>query len=64
MANSNQLGPEAIKSYIDTRETNYYKTTPTAKAVIKGLRLGEKSGAGGHVESGFRPPKGSGRRSD
>jgi hypothetical protein len=55
------MTPEEVKRYIDTREHNNYNTTPTAKAVIKGVRLGEKSGAGGHVESGFRGPK-TGRR--
>jgi hypothetical protein len=59
------MTPEAVKSYIDSREINKYNTTPTAKAVIKGVRLTERSSAGSHVESGFRGPKtGGNRRSD
>ena len=61
MSGNGGMTPEEVKSYIERCETDKYKTTPTAKAIMKGTRLGEKSGAGGHVESSFRPPK-SGRR--
>jgi hypothetical protein len=49
------MSPEEVRSTVSKLDES--KPTSPAKAVMKGERLGEKSGAGGHVESEFRAPK-------
>jgi hypothetical protein len=48
------MSPEEVKSTVTKIDES--KPTTNAKAVMKGCRLGEKSGAGGHVESTFHAP--------
>jgi len=50
------MSPEEVRSTVSKLDDS--KPTSTPKAVQKGCRLGEKSGAGGHVESEFRAPNG------
>ena len=42
-----------VKAVVRELELNGLDKTTNAKAVLKGTRLGERSSAGSHTESGF-----------